>query len=55
MMPYFEKTLCSVAQEIGILYFFSFYYKIISRRCLQSLFDTVVIVIVLLLLNVIVT
>ena len=45
MIPYFEKTLCSVAQEISIL-FFNFIQQIISRQYLQSLFDTIVIAIV---------
>ena len=50
MMPYFEKILCGVAQEISILYFFLFNKLLnvdIYRVCLILL-----LLLLLLLLNV---
>ena len=53
MMPYFEKALCSVAQEISIFYFFIFFQQLFSvhvyRVCLILL-----LFLLLLLLNIIV-
>ena len=46
MIPYFEKTLCSVAQEIMCtLFFFILFKKLFNVDVYRSLFDTIVIVI----------